>query len=309
MTAQRSGSAMVMGRLEWAVLAAVALLFGTAFFFTKVAIETVPPVTTAALRTLIAAPIAWAILRLGGGRLPPLGRDWLPLVTLGLLAAAIPYVGVAWGQTRIASGLGGILFATIPMFTVVAAHFMTPDEKFTTRRFLGAALGLAGVVLVVGPAALAGLGGGALGEAATLWAAFSYGLAGVYMRRLPHLSPGVLATGQFICAALILTPLSLAVDRPWAIVPTVETYWSIAAIAVLNTVVPLMLTIWLIRRAGATNTSLLSFAMPVVAVGIGAWLLDETLSWRAYGGLAFILVGAAAINRRRSQREPNQPAN
>ena len=302
MTAQRSGDALVMGRLEWAVLAAVALLFGSAFFFTKVAIETVPPVTTAASRTLIAAPLTWAILRMGGGRLPPLGRDWLPLLGLGLLAAAIPYVGVAWGQTRIASGLGGILFATMPMFTVVAAHFLTLDEKFTAMRFLGSMLGLAGVALVVGPTALTGLDGDALGQAATLSAALCYGLAGIYTRRLPHLSPGVLAAGQLICAAAILAPLSLAIDRPWQIVPTAATYWSIAAIAVLNTAVPLLLTIWLIRRAGATNTSLLAFAMPIIAVGMGAWLLDEALSWRAYAGLGFILVGAAAINRRRSRR-------
>ncbi len=287
-----------MGALEWSVLVLVALMFGSAFFFLKVALDTIPPLTTAAGRTVLAAPLAWAFVRLAGGRLPPLGRDWLPLLGLGILAAAIPYTAVAWGQTRIASGLGGILFATIPIFTVIAAHFLTHDEKFTARRFLGAAVGLGGVTLVIGPEAFSGFGGHLAGEAVTLWAALSYGLAGIFTRRLMQYSPVVLTAGQIICASLVMTPIALIVDRPWTLSPDAAAYWSMAAMVVLNTVVPLVLTVWLIRRSGATNTSMLAFLMPVVAVGIGAWLLDEELAWGAYGGLVLILLGAAAINAR-----------
>lgn len=287
-----------MGSLEWSVLVLVALMFGSAFYFLKVALETVPPLTTAAGRTMLAAPLAWALVRLSGGRLPPLGRDWLPLLGLGVLAAAIPYTAVAWGQTRIASGLGGIMFATIPIFTVIAAHFLTHDEKFTTRRFLGAAVGLGGVTLVIGPEAIAGFGDHLAGEAATLWAALSYGLASIFMRRLLRYSPIVLTAGQIICASFVMVPIALAVDRPWTLSPNAAAYWAMAAMVIFNTVVPLVLTVWLIRRSGATNTSMLAFLMPVVAVGIGAWLLDEALAWRAYGGLALILLGAAAINAR-----------
>ncbi len=118
------------------------------------------------------------------------------------------------------------------------------------------------------------------------------------MRRLMRYSPIVLTAGQLICAALVMTPIALAVDRPWTLSPDAAAYWAMAAMVVFNTVVPLALTVWLIRRAGATNTSMLAFLMPVVAVGFGAWLLDETLAWAAYGGLALILMGAAAINAR-----------
>lgn len=293
----RQQQGLVMGRLEWGVMLAVALMFGSGFFFTKLAVETVPPVTTAAVRTLFAAPLAWIFLRAMGGRLPPLGRDWLPLMALGLFSAAIPYTAVAWGQTRIASGLGGILFGAMPVFTVIGAHFLTHDEKFTLSRFLGALLGLAGVVLVIGPGALAGLGVHAAGEAVTLAAAISYAISGIYVRRLTKYSSGTLAVGQLICGAAMLLPISLIYDRPWELSPNAAAWWSLPAIVVLNTAVPLMLTLWLIRRSGATNTSLIAFAMPVVAVGLGAWFLDEALSWRAYGGLALILAAAAAVNR------------
>lgn len=292
-----NGGTLSMGTIEWSVLVLVALMFGSSFFFLKMALETVPPLTTAAARTVLAAPLAWAFVRLSGGRLPPLGRDWLPLMGLGVLAAAIPYTAVAWGQTRIASGLGGILFATIPIFTVIAAHFLTPDEKFTTRRFLGAAVGLGGVMLVIGPEAFSDFGDHLAGEAVTLWAALSYGLGGIFMRRMLRYSPIVLTAGQIICASIVMTPIALAVDQPWTLSPNAAAYWAMAAMVVFNTVVPLGLTVWLIRRSGATNTSMLAFLVPVVAVTIGAWLLDETLAWGAYGGLVLILLGAAAINK------------
>jgi len=287
-----------MGVREWAVLALTALMFGSGFYFTKLAIQWVPPITLSAARASLAAPLAWLLLRLLGGYLPPLGRAWLPLMGLGVLAAAIPFAAVAYGQTRIESGLGGILFGSIPVLTVVLAHFLTADERFTATRFLGAMVGLAGVVLVIGPKALAGLGGHLLGEAATLFAAFSYAIGGILARRLHGVPPAGIATGQVVCAAIVMVPLSLAADAPWRLALPFEAYAVLVVIAVVNTALPMTATLWLIRRAGATNTSLMAFLVPVVAVVLGAILLGETLPWAAFGGLALILLGAATVSRR-----------
>jgi drug/metabolite transporter (DMT)-like permease len=283
---------------DWAVLLVTATLFGSSFFLIKIAVDTVPPATLAAGRAALAVPIAWAFLRLTGGRLPPLGRDWIPLAVLGVLTAAVPYGAIAWGQRHIDSSLAGMLFGMVPVFSVVLAPLFLRDERLTPGRLSGAALGLGGVILLLGPQALAGLGNQVAGALVTLGAALSYALGGIYARRHRQLAPTVMAAGQLVTAALILLPLSLVLDAPWALSPPSAALGAVAAVAVLSTALPALLLFWLIGRVGATNGALLAFFMPVVAVVLGVALLGEPLPWTAVAGLGLILIGAAAVNGR-----------
>jgi drug/metabolite transporter (DMT)-like permease len=283
---------------DWAVLLVTATLFGSSFFLIKIAVDTVPPATLAAGRAALAVPIAWAFLRLTGGRLPPLGRDWIPLAVLGVLTAAVPYGAIAWGQRHIDSSLAGMLFGMVPVFSVVLAPLFLRDERLTPGRLSGAALGLGGVILLLGPQALAGLGNQVAGALVTLGAALSYALGGIYARRHRQLAPTVMAAGQLVTAALILLPLSLVLDAPWTLSPPSAALGAVAAVAVLSTALPALLLFWLIGRVGATNGALLAFFMPIVAVVLGVALLDEPLPWTAVAGLGLILIGAAAVNGR-----------
>ena len=284
---------------DWAVLVLTATLFGSSFFFIKIAIDTIPAATLAAGRAALAVPVAWAFLRMTGGRLPPLGPDWIPLIVLGILTAAIPYGAIAWGQRHIDSSLAGMLFGMVPVFSVALAPLFLRDETMTAGRLTGAALGLGGVVLLLGPQTLAGLGDQVIGAAITLGAALSYALRGIYARRHRRIAPAVMATGQLLTAALILLPLSLTLDAPWTLAPPpAAALGAVAAVAVLSTALPALLMFWLIGRVGATNGALLAFFMPVVAVVLGVVLLGERLPWTAVAGLGLILIAAAAITGR-----------
>jgi len=279
----------------WAVLLLTAGLLGSSFFFIKLTVESIPPVTLAAGRAAIAAMIVYGIMRLSGQRFPKWGREWFPLAVLGLLTAAIPYAAIAWGQTSIDSSLGGILFATIPVFSVLIAPLFLDEERIARDRILGAALGFFGVVLIVGPQALNGFGAQTFGALVTLVAAFSYAMGNIYARKQARLSPAIMAAGQLVSAAVVLVPLSLAVDSPWILRPTGTAILSLIIVALFSTAIAMMLLFWLIRNAGATNASLLAYFMPVAAVGLGTLALDETLSWGAIGGFCFILLGAAIV--------------
>ena len=100
----------------------------------------------------------------------------------------------------------------MPLFTLVAAHLMLPDEKLGARKLLGVAIGMAGVVVVLGPGLLAGLGGHLFGELVTLLGPLAYAIATVLMRRSRHLDPVGLTAGLFVSAAAILVPLALVVE-------------------------------------------------------------------------------------------------
>jgi len=184
------------------------------------------------------------------------------------------------------------------VFSVLLAPAFIRDETLTPGRLFGAVVGLAGVVTVVGPEALAGLDAQLLGAIVTLLAALSYALGGIYARRRGDLAPGAMAAGQLIVAALILVPLSLVVDAPWTLTPSASALSALAAAAILCTAAPIVLLFWLIRQVGASNGSLVAFFIPVVAVSLGTALMAEALPWPVFAGLGMILFGAAVISGR-----------
>src|SRR5215470_15583380 len=165
---------LTMTAADWLLLIALSLLWGGSFFFAKVAVAEIAPLTLVLGRVAIAAAILILIARLSGIALPASAAEWLPLVPMALLNNVLPFSLIFWGQTRIPSGLAAILNATTPLFTVLVAHVLTTEEKLTPKRLAGVLLGLAGVAVMIGPQVLAGLGGAVTAQLAVLGAALSY---------------------------------------------------------------------------------------------------------------------------------------
>ena len=285
-----------MKPLHWVVLLLIAVLFGSSFSLINVAVREFSPLTVAAVRMAVAAPLMLLVLRAAGQRLPPLGRSWKPFVILGVVGATVPYVAISWGQKHITSGLGGILIASIPVFTVLLAPLITRDERFSAIRVAGAALGLAGVAYAIGPANLAMLDEQVFGAALTLVAALGYALGGMVVRRYRDVPPLIMTAGQFIVAGVILIPAAVAAGEASISPPSQAALLCLIGVGVIGTVAPTALLFWLIGKAGATNASLISFFMPFAAVGIGAVALGEAVPKEAFIGLAIILASAVMVN-------------
>ena len=195
---------------DWSLLLAAALLLGSTFLFLNITIKEISPFTTAAFRTLIAAPICWGLMRGFGSHLPLTRQGWVALFWLGLLTAAIPFGTISWGQQHIESGMGGILFGTMPILMVLLAPIFLAEETFTRRRLAGGVVGLAGIILLIGPSVLANASTQILGIAITFLGPLSHTLGAIYAHRQTNLTPPTMATGQMIFGALILVPLAFA---------------------------------------------------------------------------------------------------
>src|SRR5215212_4847940 len=158
----------VMGPVEWALLLVLALLWGGSFFFSKIAVGELPPLTVVLCRVALAALALNVVVLLSGRRLPVDPRLWGAFFVMGLLNNVIPFSLIFWGQTQITSGLAAILNATTPLFTVLVAHVATKDEKLSAARLLGVFAGVMGVAVMIGPGAFAG--GSTLAKTAVLGA-------------------------------------------------------------------------------------------------------------------------------------------
>jgi drug/metabolite transporter (DMT)-like permease len=163
-------------------------------------------------------------------------------------------------------------------------------------------LGLGGVAMLIGPAALAGLGLASLAQIAVLAAALSYACAGLYGRRFRGLPPSSAAAGMLTASTVLLLPLALVVERPWTFAPGPSTWAALLGLALLCTALAYLLYFRILATAGATNLLLVTFLIPPVALLLGAAFLGERPQWTAYAGMAIIFSGLAAVDGRPLQR-------
>lgn len=290
----------VMNRGEWGILIGLALIWGAAFYFIKIAVTHVEPLTYVWLRLSMAAGGLWLFLRWRGERLSLPAGVWTAIVVLALLNNALPFALFGWGQRQIASGLAAILNSTTPIWGVLAAQLFTTDEKMTPAKMLGVLIGFFGVATMIGPDLLSG-GGNLLAQLACLVAALSYALAGVWARRFKKLgvTPIKVATGQLIAGAFMMAPVAMIADQPWTQpFPAIEAWGAIAVLALVCSAYAYVLYFKLIDSAGATNALLVTLLVPPVAIVIGTLLLGEQLSSGHFMGLAFIALGLAVIDGR-----------
>jgi drug/metabolite transporter (DMT)-like permease len=285
-----------MSLRNFAILFVLGLIWGASFLFIKVAVVTIPPFTVAFGRTALAALILYVVLRYRGLKLGSWGHLWGAFLILGLLNGAVPYTLITWAEIHIDSGLAAILNALMPLFTVLLAHFFTQDEKLNWMKVIGIFLGFLGILVLIGPAVLKGLGTHVIGQLAVVGAALCYAMAAIYGRRLKEVPPLVSATGQLIGAALLTMPLSFIIDTPWELSVTLLSLGALACLSLLGTALAYILYYYLLARIGATNVSLVTYLLPITGVFWGALLLGERLHWSAFLALALILAGIAGVN-------------
>jgi drug/metabolite transporter (DMT)-like permease len=277
-------------------------MWGSSFMFNKLGVATVPPLTLVAGRLTIGALTLLVLLYARGIRLPPSGPIWLAYGILGAVGNALPFFLITWGQQVVDSALAGILMAAMPLATLVLAHFLVQGEHMTPTRVTGFALGFMGIVLLMEPAATAGLGGAVLqviSQLSILGGALCYSANSIMARLMIRTDFLVAATGTLLVSALLVLPLALAFDVPWTLRPSPSSIASIVWLGIGPTAIATILYYRLISSAGPTFMSLVNYLSPAVAVFLGVTLLGEHPGVNAYAGLVLILTGIALSQWRR----------
>ncbi|GAA3225027.1 DMT family transporter [Pseudonocardia petroleophila] len=287
------------------LIATLALLWGSGFFWIALALDGFTPVQITfarlALGALVLVPIVlWR-------RLPrPAGRTmWLHLTVSALVGNAIPYTLFAVAEQTVPSSLAGVINATTPLWTLLLAVATRSDSRLTSRRAAGVALGFVGVLVVFEP--WNGVAGGtATGLFACIGAAASYGIAYIYQARFltnRGLSPLTLTAAQLLIAAALLAlalPFSGALHSPGPLAIV-----AVLILGIIGTGVALIINFQLIATEGATAASVVTYLVPAVALLLGVLVLSEPASLALPIGGVLILTGVA-ITRARSR--PARPS-
>ena len=290
-----------MTGFEWMLLVLLSVVWGGSFFFNGIALREFPTLSIVTARVGLAALALLLLMRMLGQGIQ-LNRQILKaFFGMSFLNNVVPFSLIVWGQQHIASGIASILNATTPLFTMLAAHWFTTDEKINPRRLLGVLTGMGGIGLMMGLDSMGSSGFHLLGQSAILLAAFSYGLAGVYGKRFAQfeIPPLATATGQLCASSMILIPLTLWIDQPWTMtIPSIEGIGSLLGIALLSTALAYVIYFRLLKTAGATNLLLVTLLIPVSSIILGVFLLDESLKPQHLYGMTVISLGLLIMDGR-----------
>ena len=290
-----------MSGRDWTLILLLSVIWGGAFYFNAMALRGFPTNTLVFGRMFIATLPLLVVIAMTGQRMPRGWKTWRGLTLLGTLNIVVPIILFTWAQTQIASGLASVLNATTPLWGVLAAHFLTADEKATPVRIGGVLLGLAGVVVMMVPDLEQGATGRALAVAACLLGTLCFALASIVARRLNigGITPMALTTGQLASSALIMLPIMLVVDQPWTLpVPGMDAVLALLALALVSTTLAYWLYFKVLESAGATNSLLITFLIPVTAILLGVLALGETVTPIQFGGMALIAAGLLVMDGR-----------
>ena len=282
-------------KTELALLLALATLWGASYTFIKIGVETIPPVTLIAARTLIAGGTLLAIMILRGQALPREAAIWRRFLIQACLNSVIPFTLIAWAERSVDAGLAVILNSTTPIFAFLLTMIITRHEAITTRKLLGVVAGLAGSCLIIGVEALTGVGHAVGAQLALVVATICYGGAAIFGREFKRLDPIMPAAGSLICGAALLLPVSIAVDRPWTLTPSLASVLALLCLSILSTALAFVIYFRLVNTLGSVGTTAQAYLRVPIGVAVGVVFLGERPTSTDWLGLVCVVAGVAAM--------------
>ncbi|MGX5802201.1 EamA family transporter [Bradyrhizobium sp. Arg314] len=280
---------------DLALLGLLAVLWGASYTFIKIGVETIPPVTFIAARTLIAGGILFTIIRWRGLAMPADASTWRRFAFQACLNSVVPFTLIAAAERSVDAGLATILNSTSPIFTFLLTAFITRHEPVTVRKLVGVGAGIVGICLIIGTEALGGLGHELWAQLAIVIATISYAGAAIFGRGFKGLDPMIPAAGSMLCGAVMLVPLSLIVDRPWMLAPSAASILALLGLSIFSTALAFVIYFRLIHTLGSVGTTSQAYLRVPIGVGIGAVFLGESIGPTAWVGMGFVVAGVAAM--------------
>ena len=281
---------------HWIIFITLGIIWSSSFLWIKIAIEEMGPMTLVAYRVLFGLLFGIAVIIIQREKMPRTLKAWTPLLVLGLTNVAIPFFLISWGEKTIDSGVASILDATVPLFTIVVAHFLLHDDKMTVQKVVGLLIGFAGVVVLmskdIGTSA-----GSLLGQGAVILASAFYAGSSIYARKFTEDTPGIFRSmGPLVSATAVMWLASFFFESP-VHVPDQPIIWiALLWLGILGSGVAFVMVFYLIHEIGPTRTTMVTYLFPLGGVTLGVIFLHETLTWEIVVGAVLILASLVVAN-------------
>lgn len=273
-------------------------LWGPSFFFIKICLTDLPPLSLAFWRFLIAAIFLWAIVLLKKIDVPKDPMTLLHLFIMSIFSMALPISLICIAEQHIDSALAGIINGTVPLGTVFLAHFFIEGEQVTIKRLSGVFFGLLGFLVLLIPTVMdREISADTMGLLGVGLAATCYSIGMVYAKKhLRGVRGIIIPTIQLSFATLLSFANAFTFENPFLISHLSHTTLSsLLALSILGTVCAFIMYYRILDTDGPVVLAMTAYLLPIYAIILGIFLLHEPLTWNLFAAIIFILLGLALI--------------
>ena len=291
--------------LSVALYAMLCLIWGSTWLAIKVGYGDLGPFNVAAIRFFIAGVVMAFVVSIAGARWPRGVAEWSLVAIVGVLMFAADYGLIYWSEQYIDSGLTAILFATLPLITILVAHPYLPGERITARKLAGTLLAFAGTMALFADHLQVDSGKTAP-MFAVIVAAVCAAIASVASKRHgADLHPASLNAPAMLIGAAVLVAASFAIGDGFALPPDAGTWGAILYLAIAGSVLAFLVYFSMLKTWTVTSLSFIAVLTPAIALLLGFVFLDERpTAWTVVGAAMIVSGVALAVTR----AEPRVPA-
>lgn len=278
-------------RLDLALMVLAAMIWASGFVAIRIAVPETGPVWLASMRVglgfMVLLPYAWW----RGMTWPENRTQWLLIIGMSLLNVVFPFVLVSWSGLTLDASVMALLMGTGPFLALIGSHFLTDDDRLTTRKLVSVLLGFAGIVVLVGPSAFAGLADGSFqAKLVMLAASCCYVIAGLMIRRIT-MPPVRLACLALAIGAAALFPLAFLIEGSPKTGLSVPAVTALIYLGLFPTGIAYILRFNLINAIGYSRFSLTVNMIPVFGMALGILMLGEPVTFNGLIALGLVLSG------------------
>lgn len=280
----------------------VYVLWGSTYLAIRFAVESIPPFAMAAARFLTAGALLYGWVRLRGGARPTLAQ-WKSAAVIGGLMLLGANGAVVWAEQSIPSALAALLVSTVPLFMALI-EWVRHGKRPTPLVGLGLLVGFAGVVLLVGPAGVAG--DMLIPAIVTILGAFGWAVGTLYGRKAPAPTSALLGSAMQMLAGgsmLLIFSLATGESTDWTLASS-QSLLSLGYLVVFGSLVGFTAYSWLMRNVNPTLSSTYAYVNPVVAVFLGWLFAGEAITTRTIVASALVVGSIGLITITRNQKAP-----
>lgn len=282
---------------HWIIFILLGAIWSSSFMWIKIAVQEIGPMMLVAYRALFGLLFGIVVILIQRVQWPRSFRVWFPLLLLGLTNVAIPFFLISWGEKTIDSAVASILDATVPLFTILIAHYLLRDDKITWPKVLGLLTGFAGVVVLMSKDLVNASTSSLLGQAAVILASAFYAVSSVYVRKTTEDTPGILrSAGPLVSASGVMWLATFLFESPVKMPQLGITWIALLWLGIFGSGLAFVMAYYLIHEIGPTRTTMVTYLFPLGGVILGVTFLHEQLTWQLVTGALLIIVSLAVAN-------------
>ena len=282
---------------HWIIFILLGAIWSSSFMWIKIAVQEIGPMMLVAFRALFGLLFGLAVIFIQRVQWPRTFKSWFPLLLLGLTNIAIPFFLISWGEQSIDSAVASVLDATVPLFTILIAHYFLQDDKITLPKAMGLLIGFAGVLVLMSKDLFNVSTNSLLGQAAVILASVFYAVNSVYIRKTTEEMPGIVrSTGPLLSASAIMWLGTFLVERPVEMPQLGITWVALLWLGILGSGLAFTMAFYLIHEIGPTRTTMVTYLFPLGGVLLGVTFLNEQLTWQLITGAVLIVLSLVVAN-------------